>query len=267
MAVIGIFIKCLSAQLKTESFYRVNFIIGLVSQVIFSLLSIAFVGAFMNGGLVLAGWHFADVLFLLGFSDITFGLSAILFFRAFLIFDPVYLLDGELDHLLLQPIHPLLNLILRNASSTNLIIVLKGVVITGIAARLNGFPFTAVNLALLAGAVLIGTTAYAGIFLLFMAIGFWFPRRSSISAPLLSLNMLAQFPLTVYPEWLQVFLTFLLPLGFVSFYPVQAALGFAALVPAAGLSWLLLIAVPLLSLALGISAFSIGLRKYESVGN
>ena len=33
------------------------------------------------------------------------------------------------------------------------------------------------------------------------ASGFWFPRRSSVAAPLLSLNQLSQYPLLIYPEW------------------------------------------------------------------
>jgi ABC-2 type transport system permease protein len=74
------------------------------------------------------------------------------------------------------------------------------------------------------------------------------------------------YPLSMYPESLQFVLTFLIPVGWVSFYPASALLGMDS-----AYNRLL---VPLITLAAGIlvmliagAYFSMGLKKYESAGN
>ena len=74
------------------------------------------------------------------------------------------------------------------------------------------------------------------------------------------------YPLSMYPESMQFILTYLIPAGWISFYPVTALLGktgaFSGMI------------VPFVTLAVGIlmmliagAYFSMGLKKYESAGN
>ena len=100
MTELKAFFRCLAAHVKMEMMYRTHLVVGLVSQLTFSLLSIVFVGVFLPPGSNIQGWGFWEILFLLGLGDATFGLSAILVFRTFLVFDSAYVLQGELDTLL-----------------------------------------------------------------------------------------------------------------------------------------------------------------------
>ena len=75
------------------------------------------------------------------------------------------------------------------------------------------------------------------------------------------------YPISMYPEWMQFILTFLIPVGWVSFYPASGLLGIDN-----GLYNGLLL--PLITLAVGIAVmllagvyFHAGLKKYESAGN
>ena len=74
------------------------------------------------------------------------------------------------------------------------------------------------------------------------------------------------YPLSMYPESMQFILTYLIPVGWISFYPVSALLGIDSAYNA--------MLVPLITLVVGILVmivagvyFDIGLRKYESAGN
>ena len=75
------------------------------------------------------------------------------------------------------------------------------------------------------------------------------------------------YPISMYPEGMQLILTFLIPVGWVSFYPASGLLGIDN-----GLYNGLLL--PLITLAVGIAVmllagvyFHAGLKKYESAGN
>lgn len=253
-------------QLQVEMRYRTNLWVGLISQVTYTLLSVAFVGTFLQDGAAVNGWGFWDIIFLFGLGDITFGLSAIFVFRAFLVFDSQYVIEGGLDQILTQPIHPLVNLIFRNLNVNDGIIVLKGLAIVWLASWSLPLSWSPPRFLLFGMLALSGALVYAGVYVLFLSLGFWLPRRTSFAGPLLSLNYLTQYPLTIYPEGLQVFLSFIVPLGFASFYPAQAFLhldpglqGF--LVP---LLYIPLAAILVAAIAWGV--FSLGLGRYQSSG-
>ena len=268
MPEIRAFFRCIAAHVKMEMMYRTHLVVGLVSQLTFSLLSIVFVGVFLPEGSSIQGWGFWEILFLLGLGDATFGLSAILVFRTFLVFDSAYVLQGELDSLLVQPVHPLFNLILRNLQVMDVMTVFKGVLLAAVAGAQAGLLWTPGTVALFAVGILLGAAVYCGIFILLFSTGFWFPRRSSVAAPLLSLNQLTQYPLLIYPEWLQLLLSSLLPLGFVAYYPGQFLLESGSLLQT-GLAlpaWLL-IAVPALLLMASVRLFEAGLRHYSGAGS
>jgi len=49
-------------QLKIELSYRFNLLIGLIGQLLFTLLSVVFVGTFLKYGQTINGWGFYDIL-------------------------------------------------------------------------------------------------------------------------------------------------------------------------------------------------------------
>ena len=77
----------------------------------------------------------------------------------------------------------------------------------------------------------------------------------------------AQYPLDIYSSWLRTFLTFIVPLGCVSYFPVAAVLGHA---DRTGVSPVLARLAPTLGfLFLGLSlwVWRFGVRHYTSTGS
>jgi ABC-2 type transport system permease protein len=77
----------------------------------------------------------------------------------------------------------------------------------------------------------------------------------------------AQYPLDIYTRWFRDFLTFVVPLGCVSYFPVAAVLGHANRtgVP----EWLLPLTpvVGFLFLAVSLWVWRFGMRRYTSTGS
>lgn len=246
--------------------YRVNLAVGMVSQLTFTLLSVAFVGTFLKAGVSINGWSFWDIVFLFGLGDMTFGLSAIFVFRTFLTFDSRYVIEGHLDQILVQPLNPLMNLIFRNLDINNLLVVLKGMLIVGIASSTLAQSWDLLQVTTFLILTLCGALMYGGIYVFFSSLGFWWPRRTSFAWPLLSLNYLTQYPLSIYPQGLQFFLSFIVPLGFTAFYPAQVFLGIR---PGSHGFWIPAIIIPLAVVLVWMAAwmlFRSGLKRYQSSG-
>lgn len=266
MGYLSLFLTHLVKQLQVEMQYRANLAVGLVSQLTFTLLSVAFVGTFLKAGVSINGWSFWEIVFLFGLGDMTFGLSAILVFRTFLSFDSRYVLEGQLDQILVQPLNPLANLIFRNLDVNHLVVVLKGALIVGIASGALAQSWDLVRLLAFLFLTWCGALMYVGIYVCFFSLGFWWPRRTSFAWPLLSLNYLTQYPLSIYPRGLQFFLSFMVPLGFAAFYPAQAFLGIR---PGLQGFWIPAFVIPLAVALVWVAAWTLfhaGLKRYQSTG-
>lgn len=258
--------KFAAVQLKTMTQFRANFLLGAVGQAIYTLLGVVFVDALLPAGESLNGWSFWHVILLFGFGDLAFGLSAIFMFRIFLGFEANYIIAGRLDQLLVQPLPVLTSLVLRNMDLNHLAVVLKGAALVALASDhldLDWSLTAVVRIGVLAGC---GAAVYAGLYLAFVSLGFWFRRRSSLALPVLSLNYLTQYPLSIYPTPLQAVLTFVLPLGLATYYPVHALLQFHGAPGIVTIPFWLLPVISALVLLFGIRAFHMGLRSYVGSG-
>jgi ABC-2 type transport system permease protein len=266
MRYLSLLSTFLGMHLKTMLQYRVNFLMGTMSQIIYTLLSAIFVSTFMQSGDMLQGWNFWQVIFLFGFGDLSFGLSAVFMFRLFLSFESVYIIQGRLDHLLVQPVNPLYSLVLRNIDLNHVAIVIKGVALVVTARHMLNEAWSVLDVIGLAFLVICAAIVYTGLYLAFLSLGFWFKRRSSLALPMLSMNYLAQYPLSIYPGPLQLFLTFIVPVGLATFYPARLLLGITAEHSLYSFEFWILPLISLGVMALGLGIFRLGLHTYVSSG-
>ena len=256
----------LSLHLRVMLQYRTDFLMGMISQVIYTSLSVVFVESIMLPGQTLKGWSFWQMVFLFGFGDVAFGLSAIFLFRIFLSFEAVYIVHGKLDGVLVQPLPALYALVLHNIDLNHLAVVMKGLALIAVAAHMLEMSWPLEAVARLMMLAISAAAVYGGVYIGFLSLGFWFRRRASLAQPVLSLSYLTQYPLTIYPGPLQVLLTFVMPLGLATFYPTERFLGLES--PDAVVSFELWLLPPmaLLIVVLGVALFHLGLRQYSSSG-
>ena len=77
----------------------------------------------------------------------------------------------------------------------------------------------------------------------------------------------SQYPISIYPKALQMVLTYLIPLGWVSYYPAAELLGKETeLFAWNGAVWMTL-SIGLAIFALAAFVFNQGMKQYESAGN
>jgi len=116
-----------------------------------------------------------------------------------------------------------------------------------------------------------GTLIRAAILYMIGCIAFWTKSNSSLVRLNLTLKeRTTQFPFTMYPHWFRMLFTFMVPMGFITFYPVSGLVGAPSGVdfpmPLDLMVWPPLVAVLMFSLARGL--FNYAMRaKYESAGS
>ena len=208
------------------------------------------------------GWAFGEVALLYGVISVAFALADGLT-RGFDLFGELFVKTGDFDRLLVRPRSTVLQLLGYELRATRVGRLTQGMLAWGVGAHLSGVEWTLGAWATLLFAVAGGVALFSGILVLQATLAFWTVESLEIANTLTYGGVeAAQYPLDIYARWFRNFLTFVVPLGCVSYFPVAAVLGHGGgvlvrLTPALGFVFLLV--------SLWIWRF--GVRHYTSTGS
>ena len=264
----SIYRRLLGVQIRSQLQYRLSFLLDLVSTALGVVFEFGSVALVIQRFGTLQGWQLAEIAFLYGLVEISFNLMDMLFSG----FDPprfgLTVRQGSFDQLLLRPIN-----ITAQVMGSRLVLrrmgrVVFGVAIFAYALSLNNIVWTVPKLLYLPVVIASLIAFFGGLFVIGGTITFW--TVDSIEV----LNMLTygggftiSYPMTIYPDWLRRFFTYILPAIFLNFYPALYFLGkpdpfnFPAFAPFVsplvgfGLLWL------------SLQVWQFGIRHYQSTGN
>jgi ABC-2 type transport system permease protein len=246
--------------LLSRAEYRVDFAVGVLTAISMQLAAFAFFWVVMTHAPGLGGWTSGQVLALFGLTAIILSLSEAFFNGIWWL--PWYVLDGQLDRLLVYPVRSLLFVLLSRPELHSLGNFVTGVATLGIAWSMMGAPLAA--LALVPLWVVSGAVIYtAGLVIMGSA-------TLKVTGPW-TLHMLAihhllnasRYPASIYPRWLGALILFVLPFGAAIFFPVSWLRGDGSLAVA-------VLAPPLAATVMTLVAFrtwDFALRTYQSTGS
>lgn len=252
----------LAQMLKTRLSYRGDFLIGCLASLLSQAVGLAVVGIIFQAVPVLRGWSRTEVFFIYGFAVTAQALFESIA-DGFYWFSDRYVIQGELDRLLLRPVDPLFQLLLENFSLEFLPDLVLGIAILTVAGATLGVGIsvqgTLLFLLMVLGAVLVLT----GLFLALASAAFWAEDRIGLLPPVYNLMAFGRYPLTIYGRTVQILLSWVLPFGFVAFYPSTGFLGRGEF---STYFW----GTPLAGGVVFAAAYGIwrlGIRKYQSTGS
>ena len=214
----------------------------------------------------LAGWTFSQLVFLYGIGYLSHGLMMV--FSAQNWWMESYVIRGEFDRMLLRPINVFFHFTVTYINIIGFMDVAVGTTIFLYGCKLIGFNWSFGNIIKIALIVIGAALIRSSIFTIFCSSAFWTKRCESLNLLLNEfLERTTLYPMSIYPYFLQLILTFLIPVAFISFYPAceflgqnsrfEIPLGMSVLTPVIGV--FLFIVANLV--------FNYGLKKYESAGS
>lgn len=166
----------------------------------------------------IAGWTLPEVLLLHSLNVISYTLAASFVFHVAANIES-YVVSGELDTVLLKPIHPLVWLSGFFYSPTYISQTVLGLVVLSVAAAQLNVHWSVGTVARLGVALLGASCLQAALFLVASSVTFWTIRGRSIASAVLSLRDLVSFPISIYGPGIRFLLTFIVPVAFINYYP------------------------------------------------
>lgn len=214
----------------------------------------------------LRGWDFPDLAFIYGLGLLSHGMMVIFFITTWQMGRMV--IQGEFDRMLLRPMNVFFQLIVSYVNFIGLIDLIPGTVIFFYACHLVGFEWTTANILKLLLVIIGGMLIRASIYIVLGTVAFWTKQNSSLVGMANHLfERFTLYPISIYPFIIQFLFTFLVPIGFVSYYPANDFLG-----KNGGFELPLDLAIwtPFIGLVcfwLSQLVFKQGMKNYESAGS
>jgi ABC-2 type transport system permease protein len=247
-------------DLKAKAQYRADFVIGIVAALLQNVVALAVLWVVFRHIPTLGGWTLPQASLLYGLFALCMGLTNVLAGGLRRVISLVR--HGEFDQYLVQPASAYVQL-LPEVNLSAIGEVLLSLVIVGGALVASGLGWQPLTLLYLLGAAACGTAILIGFLTIIYSLTFWAPRTEMMPG-LEEVREFARYPVSIYPRWVRILITWILPLGFASYVPA-AAVTDAEAIP----SWVMFMPPVAAVLMAGVGAllWREGLKRYEGTGN
>jgi ABC-2 type transport system permease protein len=241
----------------SEMQYRVNFFIQLLQALV--ALAVGLIGQSLvfSHTTDLRGWNRSELLVVLGVYMLMGGLI-----QAFVQPNMNRLLDeiheGTLDYALVKPVDSQVLVSMREFRAWQLVDVLVGAVVMGWGIQETGQTVGLGQSLAFALALVMGAVMLYCFWLILTTTAFWFIRIWEMVNLFQGLYAAGRWPVGIYPNWLRLGLTFIVPVAFAVTVPAEALVGrltAGTLLGALGLTVLLVVTARLF--------WRLGVRSYS----
>jgi ABC-2 type transport system permease protein len=248
-------------NIQQELAYRTNTMVSILLSLMWlgwELLSLRII--FSNTD-TLGGWGPGELIALLGVFRLVNMLMAALIWPNTEKFN-AGMRDGTLDYTLLQPANSLFLISFSRIVVWRVWDLVLGVILIVVGIRMSGGGATPLHLLSFVLLVASGAAIIYSLWIVMMAFTFWFVKFDNNVTILQALLDAGRFPATVYPPWLRLIVTFVVPIAVATTVPVQALRG-----DLAGWQVLLFLGVGAASMLVAARVWKAGVRRYSGASS
>lgn len=214
----------------------------------------------------LNGWHFGEIAFMYGLGIISHSISILLFVQTWGM--GWHIINGAFDRFMVRPMSVLFQFLFMYVNLIGVADAVPGLMIFAYGCVQVNFQWSLANLLSVLVTIFGATLIRGGIYMIFGCTCFWTNSPNQF-VPLCQqmFDKTTMYPLSMYPRVLQGVFTFLLPLGFISYYPASDLLDKVGRFVFPGGAALFTLGSGVIVYLIACLLFKLGLRRYESAGN
>jgi ABC-2 type transport system permease protein len=250
------------AGLKAKLNYRADLFVMMASFGLTQGIGYVFLWVIFQQMPNVAGWSLHEVICVYALVFITEGFVA-------LACEGLWSLSwirhrGDFDVILVRPVSPLLQVMLASVGLSGLSAILIGLAMIGYSLQHVQIEWSAGRIGLALGLFVSAIAVRTASVLISAAIGFWIESPFNPVLPIVhNVSNFARFPLSIYGRAMHLVLTFVIPFGFISYYPAAWLFGKSET------AWIGLCTpiVAVVGLVIGVWLFRRGLERYEGSGS
>jgi ABC-2 type transport system permease protein len=263
---LQLYVRLINARVRSQMQYRVSFALAVLGSSVATLIEFLSIVVLFGRVPAIAGWSLCEIALLYALAELSFSTAELI--GSALDDFQTRIRAGTFDRVLTRPRGAFFQVLADELALRRLGRVAQGTVVLALAVRCAGVTWTPDKVLVLLVALASGIAIFFCIFVLAAAFCFWTVEGKEATHVFSYGGVtLVEYPLEVYADWLRRFVTFVLPLAFVSYYP---ALYLLDRPDALGLPEPVRLLSPLAALLMSGLAWlgwTAGVRHYQSTGS
>lgn len=258
-------LKLLSAFLKVNIqmslAYRADTIVNILLNLMWLGWELLSLNIIFSNTDTIGGWGFGELIALLGVFRLVNVLMIALIWPNTEKFNQS-IRDGSMDYTLLQPINSMFLVTFSRITVWRIWDLVLAIVLIVIGINISGdimTPLQIVSFILLTAS---GTIVIYSLWIVLIALTFWFTKFDNNVTILHALLDAGRYPVTVYPVWLRILVTFVIPIAVATTIPLQGLRGELDV-----LRLLMFLAIGVISFVIASQVWKRGLKQYSGASS
>ncbi len=261
MHTLRLFLVLLKINLQQELAYRADLLINILINLMWLGWELLGLSIIFNNTSTLSGWKPGELVILLGVFHLVNMLMAALLWPNTEKFN-TGVREGTLDYTLLQPADSLFMVSFARIVVWRVWDLLLGAALILVGLHMSGDIITPIGLVYFLLLMISGAVILYSLWIVLIAATFWFVKFDNNVTILQALLDAGRFPATVYPPWLRLIITFVVPIAVATTVPLQGLRGDLHLTQV-----FIFLAVGAASLLIALRVWRAGVRQYSGASS
>jgi len=258
-----LYFKSVVLLVKSQGQHKESFIMMIVTQFIQPFALFAGIYFLLERFGSIKGYSPFEVFLCYAVVGMCFS-AATCFARGFDVFAGM-IRAGTFDRVLVRPRSTILQVLASNFDIKRIGHFFQSAIVLVVALIKSDITWSLARFIILLNMIVGGTVIFAAVYLIEATAAFWTTEALEV-ANIFTHGMKehASYPLDIFPKWITVFFTFIIPFGTVNYIPLQYLLGRTTFNP------LVVVFIPILGCLFilpCIAFWSYGVRRYTSTGS
>src|SRR6266498_4610352 len=258
-------LKLLSAFLKVNVqmslAYRADTVVNILLNLMWlgwELLSLSII---FNNTQTIGGWGFGELIALLGVFRLVHTLMIALIWPNTEKFNQS-IRDGSMDYTLLQPVNSMFLVTFSRITVWRAWDLILATVLIAVGINMSGGTTTPPDILTFFLLTVSGAIVIYSLWIVLIALTFWFTKFDNNVTILQALLDAGRYPVTVYPVWLRIIVTYIIPIAVATTVPLQALRGELNL---KGI--LIFVSVGIASFLVALQVWKAGVKRYSGASS
>jgi ABC-2 type transport system permease protein len=248
-------------NLQMSLAYRADTVVNILLNLVWLGLELLGLQIIFSNTTTLGGWGLGELIVLLGIFRLVNTFMAALIWPNTEKFN-TSIRDGSMDYTLLQPVNSMFLVTFSRMVIWRAWDLVLAVILIVVGLNMSGGGTTPVNFFGFVVLTMSGSMVIYSLWIVLISATFWFVKFDNNVTILQALLDAGRYPSTVYPAWLRLIVTFVVPIALATTVPLQALRGDLT-VPQMGL--FLLVAAA--SFLIASRVWMAGVKKYSGASS
>jgi ABC-2 type transport system permease protein len=214
----------LKVNIQMSLAYRADTVVNILLNLMWLGWELLGLSIIFNNTDTLGGWGVGELIALLGVFRLVNTFMAALIWPNTERFNQS-VRDGSLDYQLLQPVSSMFLVTFSRISVWRIWDLVLAFILIVVGIRMSGDITTPASIATFLLLTVSGAIVLYSLWIVLIALTFWFTKFDNNVTILQALLDAGRYPVSVYPVWLRIIVTYLIPIAVATTIPLQALRG------------------------------------------